>query len=470
MSLGRSEEGKVGTKWAQQVLRSAGPTVIDSNPVAGNLVSVSKPKFITVVGKPANQTGFKIIRSSDGKPTVAPKVLMRTTKRSEVSPIMKLAFPPGSTEESVAEALKTYGLSEYSVTQSGETFIATRSDLKSISKETTQEIKLDGGLVATVSRTSGGLSTGSLEGLTLVSVEFDSTKFGLEDVQRWAAEKFVDGTVESPQNPDQCYVVRRSDVLEGEETRKMQLEDGVEAVVKRSDAYDIPDGFIAVINEAMYGGWGWGQLDFSAGMADQAFSEHMRDALRMLEDVLWNIVIYSPLPLNTRKELAMRSLAQFGEYVGSVMDSLPRQLLVAVARSANPLKENSMSKQETSGAATLTTGATTTPATEEMVKRSDVEKMIADALAAAAPAAKTEPAASTPAQAIETVTRAEMNDTFAKLMKPMADSMAEAVKAMQGVTVVRSTTDPVPVEGEKKDGKKDVFRGALPGLRLAASK
>ena len=48
----------------------------------------------------------------------------------------------------------------------------------------------------------------------------------------------------------------------------------------------------------------------------------------------------------------------------------------------------------------------------------------------------------------------------------MAEPLVEAVKGLQGVTVLRSSLEAIPGEEDPK-GKKDVFRGAFVGLRRA---
>lgn len=445
--------------------------VIDSSAVEGNLVKCLKPTFISMVGLPANQAGFKVVREDKGK--TMHKTLVRRTRRSEVGPVMRLTFPEGYDELSVAEALKNYGLTGYKVEQVEGVYTATRADLKSISESETMQIRLsEDGLTAVVARQD--TTVGEKGALTLSQVEFDSEKFTLENVQRWMSENGVEGTVEEPQNAGDNYVVRRSAIPENEETRQMVLEDGVIAVVTRSDAMNVPAGMVAVVNETAYGNWGWGQLDFAAAMGDKEFSEAMRNSIYTLEDVLRNIVIYSALPLDVRKELANRALAQFGEYIGNVMDSLPRQLLVSVVRSANLSQEKQMTQKQPSGS---TTPAATTPETKEVqtLTRADVQEVVKSmlpemvtalraAITEGAAPAKTEGTPPANEASTETISRADLAAAFAEGMKPLAD----AIQALQGQTVVRSAHNSDDGNKEEGEGKtKDVFRGAFPGLRVA---
>ena len=445
--------------------------VVDETPQQGNLVSVKTPKMLTLVGLPANQTAFKVLRSDTESPGESKmSTLIRRTRRStETNPVMRLVFPEGNTQETVEAALKSYGMAGYTVEEQDGVFTATRADVKSISKEATQDIPLNSeGLVATVARAE--TKNEEKAKLVMTSIEFDSTKFTLEEVQRWSTEKGVDGTVQEPQNSDECYVVRRSEVPESEETRRMELEDGVTAVIIRSDVANIPDNYVAVVSEAAYGSWGWGQLDFMAALSDSAFSEAMRTSISMLEDVLRNIVVYSSLPLDVRKDLANRALAQFGEYIGTVLDSLPRQLLVSVVRSANPQQESLMSKAE-SGAANTNAAAKeeakeapVTAKETDTLNRADVQTMIDTAVAAALRAAAAPKEEEKPAEPAAPITRADVAAAMAEAMKPLN----ERLEALAGTTVVRSgTVETTPKAGEKVE--QDVFRGAIPGLRRKAA-
>lgn len=467
MSLGRNSS----SPRTQNVRRQ---DVIDPSPIEGNLVEVRKPKFITLVGKPANQTGFKIVRSDKGE-TPMSQAVVRRTRRSETGPVLRLTFPTGTDENAVSESLKQYGLSGYTVQKSDAgVFTATRSDLKSISPDATMQIKLsEDGLIATVARQAPSLEAKPVKGAVAITrMEFDGSKFTLEEVQQWVAENSVDGTIQEPQNEGDCYVVRRSEVPENEETREMSLEDGVVAVIVRADAMNVPAGFVAVVNETAYGSWGWGQLDFMAAMGDKEFSEEMREALSTLDDVLRNIVICSSLPLDVRKELANRALAQFGEYISTVMDSLPRQLLASVVRSANPKQEKSMTQAQQSGS----TPSTATPATPETpITRSEVQTMIQEGIQAAVKAAmeaapavqRSEPTPAAPAApATEEAAKIITREDLAAAMKTLAEPLVEAMKGLQGVTVLRSSPEAIPGEEDPKK-PKDVFRGAFAGLRRA---
>lgn len=454
-------------------------TVTDTTKVSGNLIRPVTPQFLSLVNKPANQTAFKVMRSDQGETPVSK--LMRRTRRNDLpSPVLRLTFPEGSTEATATEALATYGMEGYTVQNDNGKIVAVRSDLKTISPDSTVAIKLsEAGLIAEVQRSAslGAAETnvGDKPHISVVAFELDATKFTSDQAAQWMAEKSVDGTLEQPQNSDSCYVVRRSDVSEVEETRKMVVEDGVTAVVVRSDDPNVPDGFVAAVSEAAYGSWGWGQLDFTAAMADAEFSAQMDDGIWRLRRVLEDILLYSPLPLDVRQALTTRALLQFGEFVGVLMESLPRQLLVSVVRSSSPLLENHMTQKTTGTAPQTAATPATTPAPTEAVTRADLDALrasiveeVTNALrsASAAPAAAADPATPDPAaadQAAANLTRADVDAILGEKLKPLSD----AVEKLSGLTVVRSEGDTTGKPDPTKNAKRsdDVFRGAFFGTQ-----
>lgn len=454
--------------------------LVDSTPGAGNLVRVIKPAALSLVGLPANQTGFKVVRedTTQKEPAMSSKQIIRRTRRSDTSPIIALTFPEGSTETDVSAALESYGMSGYTIKKTGDLYQALRSDLKSISKDGTIDIRLnEAGVMATVTRQDGmnPIHEGDKPGIALASLEFDMTKFDQAQVTEWLQRNSVDSTGTQTENSENACVVRRSAVPDTEETRRLQLEDGVTAVLVRADVYDIPDGFYAVVNEYAYGNWGWGQLDFTATMADEEFSEHVRNAVSKLEDVLRNILYWSPLPLDVRKTLMTNSLTQFGAYVEALMDSLPRQLLVSVVRSAQPQLEKEMTEANKGGAPSATPAQT--PA---MLTREDIAAAVAEAVKPLAerlekveradPAKPAEPATTVvtePAPAGVVLTRADVMSAMTEVVKPLADRM----DALEGTTIVRAApgdaavtpVDPAAAASKLAADKKDgtIFRGAL---------
>lgn len=467
----------------QTIIRGA--SVVDPTPGTGNLVRLKKADKLSLVGLPANQTGFKIVRKDTSNPRkeepMSKQVVRRTRRADTANPVLALTFPAGTTETEVTAALESYGMAGYTIKQEGDLYMAVRADLQSISRDDCIDIRLnEAGVLATVKRSEGmsPMSSGEKTGIAMVALEFDSTKFTQEEVSEWLTRNAVDTAKAQTENSENAYVVRRSAVPETEETRRLELEEGVTAVLIRADAYDIPEGFYAVVNELAYGSWGWGQLDFAATMADEVFSEQVRLAVNKLEEVLRNILYWSPLPLDVRKTLMTNSLTQFGAYVEAIMDSLPRQLLVSVVRSAQPQLENVMTKANEGGAPTPA-GASTPANQPTALTREDVAsivteavKPLADRLEKVERSAKGgeggEPAPE-PAAADKPLTRADITGALSEVLKPVT----ERLDKLEGTTVVRNdgsdptttaaTPTPAKTAAELDAAKKDgtIFRGAF---------
>lgn len=439
----------------------------------GNLVAIKEPKFLSMVCKPANKMAFKVVRSEEGE-THMKSPVVRRQRRSEQSPIMRMQFPVGYTDEQVTDRMAAFGLAGYSVESSADGIIATRSDLKSISPDTTTSIRLTAdGIVAMVARGEQPAENPKSQ-IAVVSLAFRADKFDAAQVQDWLKANGMDTPVISPEGAGD-FIVQRAEVQDGEETRTVQIEDGVSATIVRADTMSVPDGYVAVVNETAYGNWGWGQLDFSAAMADEEFCDVMDEALYRLRDVLRNILLYSALPLADRKLLMVNALEQFKGFSVSILDSLPRQVLVAVVRSAsNQLEKVQMSNSKNSGAAT-TQPAATVPA-EQPITRAEIATIAAEAATAAIKALglvarsevdepkKEEPTGAagvvtTPAATEASITREDMKAMLGEVVAPLV----ERLKQVEGATVLRSDGGDAKVEvtgtgGEAKS--KDVFRGA----------
>ena len=420
--------------------------------------------------------------------------VVRRTRRSDTStPIMGVRFPETYTDEQINGRLKDFGLSNFTVSRSDKEVVARRSDLKLISSDTTREIRLTSdGVIAIVSRGDDTAAENPKSSLAVTSIVFRSDTHTPETVAAWLASNGYEAPTIDAGDGD--YIVQRAEVPEGEETRTIDLGDGVSVSVVRSDVQVLPTAYVTVINETAYGNWGWGHLSFAQATADREFCDEMDDATYSLRNVLYNILVYSALPLADRKALVAQSLQQFGDYVTGFIDSLPQQVMVAVARSSNT-KDQNMSKQGASDSApAANTPAASTPAASDTITitraelASVVSEAVTSALAAQKPAdtsaQRSEPGATegekpadgekpaeptaasqTPAEA--TITRADLNTAVASAVAPLA----EAITKLAGTTVVRSDmpdgeqTRVTPTGGEAKD--KDVFRGApaFSGLR-----
>jgi len=475
--------------------------------IEGNLVRVKQPEFLTLTKRPANQRAFSVIRSDTQGNAMAQNTApvarrTRTKRADDTKNLAAITFPAGYTAEQVTESLTAFGLSTgYTVTQEGELFRAQRSDLQSIAKDSVTEIKLTAdGVTAQILRgDETPAATEGMHGIKLVALEFDIEKFEEDKIPEYLQRNSVDFQDEQIDNSaNDKTVLKRSEVEEGTETRRVQLEEGVIAVIARADVNDIPDGFCVAVNELAYGNYGWGQLDFNAAMADVAVSEQLEDGLWKLREVLNNILFWSALPIDSKKALVSRSLTEYSDYVNGLLDLLPRQVLIAVGQTQR--SDSGQSQEKAMATKTEANGNPTPQAAASeaaQLSRADVQTMIDEGLkgipamvtdavkaalpaaaapagesvqradGGAAPAADANAAAAAAQAAPVTLTRSDLEEAVKAAVAPIA----EKVDALSGTTIVRSdNNDPTVQATQGKDGKVkrsagEVFKGVIPGLR-----
>lgn len=455
-----------------------------------NHVRVLEPAFVSLVGKPANKTAWKVVRSdtTEGESQVTKPVLRRTRRSDSQQPIMALRFPEGTTDDSVNATLKAFKMEGYNVTTTAEGVIALRSDLQSIAKrDDVQEIPLtDDGIVAVVAKTPAATQNPGSE-LSIVSLEFRSDLFSADQVQKWLTEngfEAAEATQESAAEGQGNYIVARSEVPEGAESRRIDLGDGVHAVIIRSDVASVPAVLAVGVYEAAYGSWGWGQLDFAAATADVEFCERGRAALSRLDDVLRNILFYSSLPIADRKGLVNKAIADFGSFMIGLMDALPQQVLTAVVRHERPQLEKiemTTASAQNSGAPTNTAAAAAGATTISRAEFDAMTKSISDLTALVTTLVpkkepEVDPNAPVTRGDLSTIVAEATAKAVADALKPVTEAQAEMATRMDklgNTTVVRSdpNPDPTTVKTTTATGgagdKKDVFRGspAFAGLR-----
>jgi hypothetical protein len=465
------------------MLKTTARRIQRSATAAGNLVSLNEPVAVSLVGRPANQRPFVVMRSADAAPTDAggTKRVLRT-KRND-SPVLALKFPEGSTEATVTEALTTFGMANYTIAldEATGTYHAFRSDLQSIANIETTDIMLNkDGVIASLDATQYKVKRAdSKQNIKLVSFEFDIKRFDEDAISSWMAQNGVDSAKVSVENSSgDAITVKRSDVEEGTDVRRVELEAGVVAVVARSDVADLPAEFALTLSDAAYGSWGWGHLEFNVALADEAFCQLMDDAAYRLCSVMRHITMQCELPLESRKELVARSLAQYQDFVSNVIDALPRQVMVLVTRADVATKESNNMKTEDQSAAPAAAAAA--PATPEVITRADLDAAVAKAVTAAlaaqaAPAAAADttqrsdaaaPAAAAPAEpvaaavapaaAVAGLTRADLDDAVSKVVSPLI----EQISTLQNTVVLRSDSG-----DQKQAGAKpaNIFRGSIFG-------
>jgi len=445
----------------------------------GNLVTVDKAQFVTLVKKPANQRSFGILRSDreDGnvsKPVAATRRVSRTKRSDSNQDLVSLTLPGTLDEAAAKDALVSYGLSNFTVARSADdsAWVASNPSAINCTAELTS-VNLGEGLVAQVKRTEATASTEGKGQLTVTSLEFSGEAFAdAGAVSEWCQRNSVDFDDKALNNPSGNLVLQRAEIPEGEETRLMELEDGVTATIIRSQIGDIPDGFVAVINEYAYCGWGWGQLDFTAALMGRQVTDALYDGIWILEDLLRNILFWSELTVDIRMELTTRACAQFANYANGLLDSLPRQLLISVATTQRSSKENDMSTTKQPAVEAQRTEPAVAPAVVA-VGSPEFNTAVADAVAAEikrredaqaeqeAEEVKRKEQEELDKASLEEqakIRRSELEEVVGAATKPLL----EQIEALKGTTVVRSQGgDPEANKENVKRGTGDLFKGVF---------
>lgn len=402
------------------------------------LHEVTKPEFVTLTGLPSNRRPFKIVRSDTQEDNMSTKATKKPATRASrarrndsANNLLSITFPAAYTDEQILARLDEFGMGEespYKLTRKDDgTAVAARDDVSTEGSSIAQVMLTADGITAQVVRKDGQEPTPA-EGsrLEVTSITFDTSIVSEEQIESFLSRFDVDTTaVTLDTSVEGKSVLVRSDVTDGTETKQIQVEDGVIFTVKRSDCEDIPEGYVAVVNECMYGNYGWGHLDFLSALADRAVCEKLDDASYRLTSVLNNILFNSGLPVEARKVLVQRSTEQYAAYINTLLDMLPRQVLVAIdqlQRNDKATTESTM-KQPNDNAGQPVTRSDESAATAAAATAAAAPAAAAAPDAAAAPAAA--PAAGTAAGETITMSRADLE----ALMKSTATAAAEEALA-----------------------------------------
>jgi len=457
------------------------------------LARIVKPKFLTLVGRPANQVAFKVIRDDNGETTMtAPHIQRKRVRRAE--PLISIEFEVSVSDEQIQKTMADWGVSEFNIETVDDKKRVRCSDAPDGAE--TMNVKLNDCTATILKPISQRADTANAH-IAVAAIEFAADYFpDPEDISAWCKRSNIDFSNLAVENGAQQTVARRGvTVAEGAETRKIEVDGGVQFVVARADSQDIPEDFVTVINDAAYGCWGWGQLDFAATMADVEFCEMSQEAVYTLNRVVDRILFYSDMPITLRKELVVNATTQFADYIVTLMDALPAR--VVVANRSILEKEKLMSKDKgqdgqaverqdqtgandkatEAGAATGATDAAEAKPNGDGITRADVEKMIGDAMTGISTQLATlQSSLAAPAQAEaqrSDGTTGEQGDksgskedasgeTLLEVLRSIKDlgesvkGVAERVQSLEGSTVVRSDAAD---DKQQATQRKDVFKG-----------
>lgn len=459
-----------------------------------NVASLADPRFLTLVKYPGGQVAFKVVRKDDGNASAEPVTeevevvqpqRIRRVRSVVRSSLLSIVYPAEVTDEDVKKEMAIMGLTGYTMSrQEDGSTIVLRSDLTTV-PENTFRVDLGDNRFATILRRDSVPATKDCgpTGLTLVALDFRTEQFAdegavLDFLSRNSVTFIEDGITRG----DGIIRVSCSNVPPDTEIRTIEI-DGVTASVARSeiDTLSGEPSFTTVISDAAFGCWGWGQLDFSARLADVRFSEAGREATGLLYDTLQDILFYNSLPVTVRKELVVRAVNQFSLYMVSLLEALPEKLVV-INRSSVKEKED-MSKESTvataSGPGTITPKEV--PVADTPITRTEIKEIVDAALAAFVATQKTnaevqrtdDPTASaaeaTPVaapgvsvDAVATAVEAAIQRSMAPITATL-EGMNGRLKAMEGSTVVRSDG---PDSAPKPHTPPDPFAGIF-GNRLS---
>lgn len=455
-----------------------------------NVLSLDKPVALTLTGSPANQIAFRVVRG-DGGDTKVVRSRIRKVQNSYRDGFLCIKFPEGASREDVEATAAEYGIKDYEIAETETGLQLRRSDYKEA--ENPIEICLSKGRKAVIERSSEAeTQPRELSGLKLIAIDFDRQIFRSdEDIQKFLSEIDIDFASVQVENTDTHSTVKRSDAPEGETVGKMQVAEGVTFHIVRAEENDIPEMYYTVVNEAAYGSWGWGQLDFAAMLLDIEFSNLAEEAIRILSRVVNEILFYSYLPLAVRKELVFRAAAQFALYVGSLLDGLPPGV-VMVERSANnsqskeiqdmstktdsTKKEDEVKRSDDAVKASEQTnevGAQSDESKKDYITRADAEEMISSAVTAAIAAFREETAnvqrsddPGAEGQKKEEANKEEVPDLASSLqaiqrsveqLNETVSNVDKRVQAVENGVIVRS--DDGDDKQEKKVQRSDPFAG-----------
>lgn len=451
-----------------------------TNQVTGaHITGVKSAKFISLVNSPANQRAFSVIRADGG-------VILRTRRNDKNSSIHMVTFPADGYDETKAkEYIAGLGLGAHTVSLEEGALVAKRSDLQTIAKDDLLPVKVtEDGVTLWVERMANATAGDKTETQTdpvkdkiaMTAIRFDKDLFAeKQQVTEWLSQNSVDFDENAIQNSDSGYVLRQSPAVD--EVREIEVSQGVVMELQRSDILILPESMVAVVSEAAYGNWGWGQLDFSAFLADRLFCDGLEDAQYALNRVINQICYSSNLPLDLRKELIVRSLSQYADFINGMIDALPKQLMISIAQQRSDKSQGgNMSKDKNQGAENSTPPANNADAgaATQVLTREDVAQIVRSVLAEK-PAAESAESVVPATEVVDekSITRSDLQNMLKDALSPL-QTLNERMERLEGTTVLRSDTlDPKTdpkTEGNAKDQTRsdkqtdeDLFKGVFRG-------
>lgn len=470
-----------------------------------SLMRIDEPQFLTLTKNPANRAGFKVLRSDPHPDTLdqAPRMARIRTKRADHPGLLAIRLPEDVTSDNVDGFVDKFKLGgDYKVTEVEGRVLLVRNGADVGHLPDAIAVPFDD-CTAYLSHSNVAMRSvnSGKTGVTLMQVTFSSGFGDAQEVQQWMDDHGIGAgsSCEAEVQEDGSTIVSRHDMPKDDKipVNLVKIEEGVCGLVCPTEGVDVPTQVYRSIIETTYGNWGWGSLDFVQAVADQQFSGMARDAVSLLNDVLWEILFYSDLPLDDRKLLVQNAANSFSAYLIGMIDALPQEAVRAAEKDAtNTPGANDMSKKiedkedlkrsaKGTAAADAAVGAqdadaadTASDESTKFVTRADFDKLtdsVAQLVAkldgkgdegedtgdtkdedTAAVKRSDEASADDGDTATALVTVAAAVESIARSLKDL-DGKVESLS--EGTTVTRGTDDDPEQEDAASDQPKSVFRG-----------
>lgn len=322
----------------------------------GQLVTLKSPVAMSLVEKPANRSGFKVIRNDDDTAETKPMKATeykgrkpRKKKQKRDESLYLITLPEGISNEEAEQLRSAFAMEDdYDVWQDdvGRYYLR-RKNVENWDKimESSMTFDMGNGFLAhldpdafegTASRTD------KCHGVSLVELRFDG--YDIKDTREWLNDHDVDFKENGAEVVEGGVIVTRRefDPVDG---RKVRLGDGIIGVVVRAADNDVPAHLYRAVIEESYGSYGWGLLDFAQYLAAPYYADATWDGIYALREVLENVTLYSGLPLDERMRLVDNAVDQFKEYFKALIEAMPRETITASQRFDRKNQEAVMPKQ-----------------------------------------------------------------------------------------------------------------------------
>jgi hypothetical protein len=222
------------------------------------LPALSEPEFLSLVGKPANRSGFKMVRSDDGQALRIRHRFKRTDQN-----LLSIDLPEGITRDAAESLMDLFGMQdEYEITERGENAFTLKRVNSDSDATKTVAISLGEGIIAHVAEGAFSRADGNPDyeretkrsgqesydtyteedygdGYTVARLVFSTTTWEtVETVREWLQRNDIDFMENGVEVRDDEIIVSRCETEA--EGYRVPVAEGVVGVLELSDKEDIP--------------------------------------------------------------------------------------------------------------------------------------------------------------------------------------------------------------------------------------